>query len=171
MKYAALELEAKLPTPAELDRRLAALERMPALLETSVLERERDERRAQPAPEAFSLHEHVWHLRDIEVLGYVRRLRALAHEAEPFLPDIDGTQLARERRYLELPLEQGLAEFRAAREENVAFVRSLPHAVLGRRGEMEGTGCLTLASLIEMWCNHDAGHEAEIAALPPPRRR
>jgi hypothetical protein len=171
MKYAALELEASLPTPAELELRLVAHERMPDLLSAAVQQREPDERRAQPAPGAFSLHEHVWHLRDIEVLGYARRLRALAREDGPFLPDLDGTRLARERRYLELPLEQGLAELRAARSENVAFVRSLSHAALGRRGEMEGTGCLTLAALIEMWTGHDAGHADEIAALPTPRRR
>lgn len=171
MKYAALEVQASFPTPAELEARLAALERLPAVLATAVRERAPDERRAPPAPDAFSLHEHVWHLRDIEVLGYARRLRALAREDEPFLPDLDGTRLAKERRYLELPLEQGLAELTTARAENVAFVRSLPREALGRHGEMEGVGCLTLASLTEMWRNHDAGHADEIAALPPPRRR
>ncbi|MCE9594941.1 MAG: hypothetical protein K8S98_12195 [Planctomycetes bacterium] len=164
-KYAELERGASVPTKGELRERLDELARMPALLARAVASRNDAARRARPEPDAFSLHEHVWYLRDIEVQGYARRLRALANEREPFLADLDGTRLAAERRYLELPLERGLAEFVAARESNLAFARSLPHDALRRRGELEGVGCITLAELIELWRNHDAGHADEIAAL------
>jgi hypothetical protein len=165
MKYAELERGATLPTEATLRERFDELARMPALLAEVVARTSDGARRTRPAPDAFSLHEHVWHLRDIEVLGYSRRLRALANESEPFLADLDGTRLAVEGRYHELPLERGLAEFVEARESNRAFARLLPLASFGRRGEMEGVGCLTLAELIELWRNHDAGHADELAAF------
>ena len=104
-------------------------------------------------------------LRDIEVLGYSHRLRAVALDNQPFLADIDGTRLAAERDYHSLSLEVGVAEFVAARTENIAFLRSLPDCAFERRGEMEAVGCVTLAKLAEMLKNHDAVHRREIQEL------
>src|SRR5262245_8122269 len=63
----------------------------------------RSRRLQRPAgTDAFSLHEQVWHLRDIEVDGYARRFRAVATQDDPFLPDLDGARLAIERDYRSL---------------------------------------------------------------------
>ncbi len=167
MKYAALEHCEVSATPSEITERLDALERMPAILRSAVALKNADALRARPspAPDAFSLHEHVWHLCDLEELGYSKRWRAIATEAHPFLADVDGTKLAIERRYLELPIAEALDRFERTRASNVAQLRALPHAAFARRGELEGVGCLTLAQLLERWCDHDAVHRSEIAEL------
>lgn len=167
MKYASSVREAVAPSAAEIAARIESLARMPALLRASVAGRTDTRLRARPGPEpdAFSLHEQVWHLADVEALGYAHRARAIATEEHPFLPDLDGTRLALERRYLDLPLAAGLARFEVARAGNLLFLRALPHAAFTRAGELEGVGCVTLAELLARWCDHDAVHAAEIAGL------
>ena len=109
--------------------------------------------------------ENLLHLRDIEIEGYSKRLRRILAEDTPALPDIDGTRLAIERHYNEQPVAPALAEFSAARRENVALLRAVTPADLARKAEMEKVGRITLAQLVQMWREHDAGHRAELAEL------
>ena len=55
--------------------------------------------------------------------------------------------------------------FRAARENNLARLRSLSEADLARKAVMVGVGEVTLAQLIAMWAAHDAGHRRELELL------
>ncbi|MCK6446280.1 MAG: DinB family protein [Planctomycetes bacterium] len=165
MPYAAIALDRPMPTVAELARHFASLADMPAELERALARVAPKRRTLRPAEGSFSLHEHVWHLRDIEVLGYRERLRALLVDDAPFLADLDGTRLAVAGDYHARSLEEGLAEFRRVRAENVARLRALPHAAFARRGELEGVGCVSLAELVLRWLAHDAGHREELAAL------
>lgn len=116
---------------------------------------------------AFSILENVWHLRDIEAEGFTVRIRRLLAEEAPFLPDVPGDRLAIERRYNELPLEEGLDGFRAARAENLFLLRDA-HASLSRSGQLEGVGPVTLAELVGRMLEHDAGHLEEMARLRHP---
>jgi hypothetical protein len=168
MKYTTLDADARVGSRAEIDALIDSLAGMPEFVRGCVNAFDPDalRRRSDASPDAFSLHEHVWHLRDIEVLGYSRRLRALLEEENPFMADIDGARLAAERGYLELPLATGLREFFSARAENVAMLLSLPVAAFQRRGELETVGCSTLFGLIGLWCNHDEGHRGEMRELP-----
>lgn len=167
MKYALPVEPAAPPTRPQIARLVDALERMPAFLRRALDGRgdTRSRTRPGPEPDAFSLHEHAWHLRDLEVVGYSARLRRLATEEQPLLPDVDGTALAVERDYLALPLAEALADFERERAANVARLRALPLAAFERHGELEGVGCITLAQLLERWCDHDAAHRREISAL------
>lgn len=167
MKYAAQSSRSIPVGHGEIAARIDALERMPEFLRATLDDTSESRRRARPGPEpdAFSLHEHVWHLRDIETLGYSARVRAIAREDDPFLPDLDGTRLALERAYLGAPLEPALREFERERAANVALLRALPLEAYERRGELEGVGCVSLADLLDRWCDHDAVHRREIAGL------
>lgn len=167
MKYALAADPGTVVSPREIRARIDALERMPAFLRDAVAGRTDDELRARPAQDAdgFSLHEHAWHLRDLEVIGYSRRIRAVVADESTFLPDVDGTKLASERGYSSLPLADALADFERERAANVAFLRGLPFEAFERRGDLEGVGCISLAGLLERWCDHDRVHRSEIDAL------
>lgn len=143
------------------------LEGMPAHLEGVLAGLSEAQLRHKPGTEAdaFSLAQHVHHLRDIEVEGYSRRLRRMLAEENPALPDIDGTRLAVEGAYNQKPLSPALDDFVAARRANVELLRRLTPADLSRSGEMEGVGRITLAQLLEMWRNHDAAHRVELQEL------
>jgi hypothetical protein len=113
----------------------------------------------------FALVEHVWHLRDVDVLGYAVRLRrALAHD-RPRLPNLDGDALAKQRGYLSKPLAPALAVLLASRAKSVAKLRALRPAQLRRRLVVDGAGELSIGELVVRWRTHDLGHKVEIERL------
>jgi hypothetical protein len=110
--------------------------------------------------ETFSPLEQVCHVRDIEIDGYQVRIGRLLAEADPFLPSLDGYELARQRRYAEADAGDALASFRAARARTVALIESADERALQRRGQFEGYGAVTLAGVIQFLCSHDQQHLA-----------
>ena len=119
----------------------------------------------KPAPDVFSLRENVLHLRDIDVEGYEQRVARVLSEEHPFLPDVDGARLAKERDYNAQPLAPALEAFAASRARSIARLRAVSERDLERTAEMEGVGPLTLRELLQRWLEHDAGHVAEMEAL------
>jgi hypothetical protein len=118
-------------------------------------------------PEAggFSVVEHVWHLADLEAEGYGVRIARLLAEDRPALPDFEGDRIARERRYRERSVPEGLAAFAAARARNVARLRGVSEDAWERDGVQDGVGPVCLQDVARMMAEHDAGHRAEIDAL------
>jgi hypothetical protein len=119
----------------------------------------------KPVPEAFSARENVHHLRDIEAEGYGVRLLRLLGEPDPFLKDLDGSVLARERNYNGRPSGPALEEFALLRAANVERIRRLTPDDLDRKGSWENVGPVTLGKVLELWRDHDRGHLAEIGWL------
>jgi hypothetical protein len=118
----------------------------------------------RPADDYFSLRENVLHLRDIDVEGYEKRVLLILSESDPFLPDVDGAMLARERDYNNQPVAPALDAFAASRARSLERLRG---ADLERTAEFEGVGRVTLRRLLELWVEHDEGHLAEMKALQP----
>jgi hypothetical protein len=116
----------------------------------------------KPAHDVFSLRENALHLRDIDVEGYEKRVQRILAEKHPFLPDVDGARLARERDYNSQPLMPALDAFAASRARSMARLRN---ADLDRTAELEGVGAVTLRDLLARWLDHDAGHLSDIEAL------
>jgi DinB family protein len=116
----------------------------------------------KPAHDVFSLRENALHLRDIDVEGYEKRVERILTEEHPFLPDVDGARLARERNYNSQPLMAALDAFAASRARSMARLRN---ADLDRPAELEGVGAVTLRDLLARWLDHDAGHLSDIEAL------
>jgi acetylornithine deacetylase/succinyl-diaminopimelate desuccinylase-like protein len=106
----------------------------------------------------FSVVENICHLRDIEAEGYAIRIERLLRDDDPLLRDLDGDQLARERRYHEQDLQQALRDFAAARARSVALLASADEAALAREGTFENVGRVSLAKLVAMMREHDAEH-------------
>lgn len=117
-----------------------------------------DELRWNPAAEDFSCLEHVCHLRDIEREWYAVRIWKLLHEKQPFLSDIDGDKLARERNYNNRSLELALDDFSQARKQNVRAISDLSTNQLKRSGTFENLGPITLEKLLLMMLKHDDEH-------------
>jgi len=120
---------------------------------------------AVPGPNgSFSPVEQVWHLADLENMGFAERIRRLRAEDHPLLPDFAGDVVARERNYKSLSLLEGIEEFRRARQRNLAALQSLSTEEWTRDGEQEGYGHISLCDLPSMMVQHDESHREEIVA-------
>ena len=116
-----------------------------------------------PGPDgAFSPVEQVWHLADLEREGFGLRIRRLRTEANPHLPDFDGTKLAHERNYRLLSLAAGLRTFEAAREANIETLQALSSEAWVRSGTQDGVGTVSLCDMPAFMHQHDQAHIAEI---------
>jgi len=151
-------------TRTERDELWSALETMPAFL--------LEQFGSLPAPQttrpgpdgAFSPVEQCWHLADLEREGFAVRIRRLLSDTDPYLPDFDGDQVAKEREYRKRSLPEAIRAFRAARAANLVTLRAVPAAEWSRSGTQEGVGRVALCDLPHMMAEHDASHRAEIAA-------
>jgi hypothetical protein len=112
----------------------------------------------------FAAVEQAWHLADLEVEGYGLRIVRILEEDEPALPDFRGDVVAAERNYIALELEPALRRFEEARARNVEALERAGDRK--RAGNQEGVGRVTLERIAEMMAEHDAGHAAELRALP-----
>lgn len=146
---------------------LASLAAMPDALQHRLAGLTDTQLRFKPGTDTFSVLENVWHLRDIEVEGYARRLTLLLLEENPLLPDLDGSALARERRYNSQPLQAALDAFVASRRESLTMLADVTPAQLERCGSFENVGELSLARLLELWVEHDQEHLKELDDLLP----
>ncbi len=116
-------------------------------------------------PEFFSLRESVLHLRDIDVEGYEPRIRRILSEASPVLADVNGAQLAINRKYNERPVAPALTDLAASRGASLERLKACTEADLERTAEMQGSGTVTLRHLLEMWMQHDADHLNDMVQL------
>jgi len=114
----------------------------------------------------WSLGEHICHLRDIEVEGYMVRIRRILNEDRPSLADINGDQIAAERNYREnCDARSAFESLKTARTGNLELLRSLSDQNLSREGLLEGVGAVSLKSLAEVMQTHDREHLTAIAKL------
>lgn len=144
---------------------IAALRALPEALETKLAGLTDAQLRFRPAAETFSVLESICHLRDIEVEGYACRLRLLLEADNPALPDMDGSALARERRYNQQALQPALESFLIARRGNLQRLAAVTEAELARPGRLDTVGEITLGRLLELWVEHDRGHLRELDEL------
>jgi hypothetical protein len=147
-------------------RTLERLAEMPSRLRNAAAELAGKERfRPSTDALAFSLVEHVCHLRDLEEEGYTVRIRRILREEDPELSDFDGATVAAGRSYLTQDLAAALRDFESARKSNIEMLRALPSAALDRAGRLAGKGRVTLHQLAELMLEHDTGHSAELDDL------
>jgi hypothetical protein len=120
---------------------------------------------SRPGPDnGLSPVEQCWHLADLEREGFGLRMRRLRAEDQPQLPDFDGAAIARERDYRSKSLAEGLAAFRRARADNLAFIVAIGVEEWQRAGVQDGVGPVTLCDIPVMMSEHDAAHRAEVEA-------
>jgi hypothetical protein len=149
----------------KLETLLLTLESTAALLVQAAQELSPQETSCKPAGGGFSFRENVWHLADLEREGFAIRIQRILTEDEPFLSDFDGTRLARERRYNERDVAEGLAAFQEARARNVEALRRAVRSDWKRRALQEDVGRISLEDIPRQMAQHDASHTAEIGGL------
>ena len=141
---------------------LAELASMPQYLEDAFAGLDDEQLRQNGSDGSFSPIEHLWHLADLEVMGFAERIRRLREEAHPRLEDFEGGRIAREGRYKERDWAAGMAVFRRSRGANLDALRRLDAAQWQRRGVQEGVGEISLCDLPSLMAEHDDAHRAEI---------
>ena len=110
--------------------------------------------------EMFSARGQICHLRDIEAMGYHRRIRRMIDEVEPDLESLDSYDLAERLNYGASDAEAALRDFRAAREATLTMLAPLTEAQLARTGTFAEYGRLSLRGLVHLLASHDAQHLA-----------
>jgi hypothetical protein len=116
----------------------------------------------RPADGGFSLAEQVWHLADLEALGWRPRFAQLLDTPRPVLPGIDGDALAVAGRYQQRPWRGAARRFIAERARTLALLARCDTAVLARPVRFAGvpaTGFDLLAALLA----HDQEHRDAMA--------
>ena len=108
--------------------------------------------------EPFTAIEQICHVRDIEIEGYQVRFRRTLEEQAPLLPSIDSEQVAKQRDYGRADAAWVFAQFRAARADTLAMLRTLSPADLERPAVFEGYGPVSMRGLIHYLCSHDQQH-------------
>lgn len=144
---------------------LAKLTATPEQVESLVRGLSEEQLSRNPPSGMFSLRENVLHLRDVDVLGYLERVRLILDEDHPLFPNIDGAKLSKERAYNSQSIGPALEDLRAARATSVARLKGCVVPDLDRQAELEGVGTINLRRLLELWMEHDEGHIKDMAAL------
>lgn len=150
---------------------LHALRTFPATLQTCVADVPHDALDWRPPSwegipsELLTIRQQICHLRDIEADGYLVRFRRLLDETNPTLESIDTYALIEPRGYDGTNVDRAFADFSAARTQTLQMLDALKPNELQRRGQFEGYGAVTVASLIHYLCSHDQQHLAGIQWL------
>jgi hypothetical protein len=150
----------------EYEELIGSLEDTPRIITQLVSDVGESNVRARSREKAWSVVEHICHLRDIEKEGYAVRITKLLNEDQPFLEDIDGDRLAVERDYINQDFNAALEVFVNARAVNIEAIRDLSGGQLSRSGMFGNTGPLTLLDLLNKMCEHDREHINELTQLP-----
>ena len=151
--------------------KMAALARMPGQLKALVTAISQHAWATKPKPDAFSLLEHVCHLRDIDHDGYRERIERILTLDRPVLHDIDGDALAVARDYPRQDLNAACAAFVDGRGRILERLRGLSAADRARKGHMEGVGDMTIDDVVDAMRAHDSEHIEDITALRDTLRR
>ena len=145
-----------------LDQFLDVLAAAPVEVDEIVKARSLDQLRSRRSDDEFSLVENVCHLRDLEIDAYTIRISRILSEERPDLADFDGSRIAIERDYNRQSATEACDEFRRARIENIAKLRTIDESDLRREGLLEGVGAVKLEKLLRLMHEHDTDHISDM---------
>lgn len=118
----------------------------------------------RPDGGGFSLAEHVWHLADIEELGWAPRFERLLFEDRPRLAGVDGDKLAAERRYNERPWRGAARRFIAQRLRTLRALARFDAGSLDTPATFGGRRS-SAGDVLTAMVAHDREHRTEMALL------
>jgi DNA-binding transcriptional ArsR family regulator/uncharacterized damage-inducible protein DinB len=123
----------------------------------------------RPPAGGFSLAEHLWHLADIETLGWTPRFERALAEKRPRLPGVDGDRQATEKRYQEQPWRGAARRFVSQRRRTLRCLARLEPAWLDKPVVFAGRDSC-VGDLLAAMLSHDQEHRAEMARLWATRK-
>jgi DNA-binding transcriptional ArsR family regulator/uncharacterized damage-inducible protein DinB len=117
---------------------------------------------AQPSDGGFSLAEHLWHLADIETLGWRRRFERILAGPGARLAGVDGDRLAIEQRYQQRPWRGAARRFLAQRRASLVALAAFDERLLSRAVVFAGARTRA-GAVIAAAVAHDLEHRTEMA--------
>jgi len=120
--------------------------------------------RWKPDPETWSILEVVNHLLDEEKLDFRVRLEITLFRPDKPWPGIDPQSWVAERRYNERNLAESLDGFLTAREESLAWLRTLSDPNWEASYEAPW-GLMRAGDLMASWVGHDLLHMRQLVEL------
>ncbi len=118
----------------------------------------------QPAGGGFSLAQHLWHLADIDRLGWCERMRRIRSQRRLVLPGVNGDQLAIEHRYQQRPWRGAARRFVAERRRALADLARIDATQMQRPAQFSGQASV-VGDVLAAWLAHDLEHRLEMAPL------
>lgn len=118
----------------------------------------------QPEAGGFSLSQHLWHLADIDSLGWCERMRRIRTQRRPVLPGVNGDRLAAERRYQQRPWRGAARRFVAERRRALADLAQIDATLMQRPVQFSGHPSV-VGEVLSAWLAHDLEHRLEMAPL------
>jgi len=115
-----------------------------------------------PAPGKWSAREILCHLADCELV-FAYRLRQTLAENHHVIQPFDQDQWA--RNYAAYTVSQALALFSAAREWNLALLRSVSPEAMEKQVTHPERGTMTFRTMVETMGGHDINHLRQIEAI------
>ena len=123
-----------------------------------------DQARWKPNPDHWSILEVIHHLYDEEIEDFRAHLDHILYHADQPWPRIDPGGWVTQRRYNQQDPAEMLAKFLAARQESLAWLRSLDapdwHAAITMPW-----GALTAGDMLASWAAHDLLHLRQLVEL------
>jgi uncharacterized damage-inducible protein DinB len=120
--------------------------------------------RQPEAPGKWSILEVVGHLADTEVV-YRYRMRMSVAQPGSAIPDYDQDRWAKQLRYNEAGLEDGLREIEALRSANLAWLERLSDEEMDRAGLHEERGEESVRRIVKLLAAHDLVHRNQIRRI------
>jgi FMN phosphatase YigB (HAD superfamily) len=148
-------LEPAFKTP---DAVLALLTSTPAVLQSLIPDLTEEQWRHEPTREDWAMNEIVCHLRDTEREIHQLQIGLLLERDGAFIPRPENAIWANEREYLNVDGPTALAEFTAARLENLKTLKEQNEEMWSRRARHAIFGPTTFLEAVGFIANHDRLH-------------
>ncbi len=123
-----------------------------------------EQARWRPGPDEWSILEVIHHLYDEEIEDFRAHLDHILYHADQPWPRIDPGGWVTQRRYNEQDPAALLARFLAARQESLAWLRSL-HSPDWQAAFAMPWGALTAGDMMASWLAHDLLHLRQLVEL------
>jgi hypothetical protein len=125
--------------------------------------------RKRPAPGKWSAAEIVAHLADCEIVTGWRMRQILGAPGTPIQP-FDQDVWAAAGHYEKRDARKSAAQFRAAREANLALLKSLTPEQWKHHGMHAERGVETIERIVGMMAGHDLNHLGQVERIVSPKK-
>lgn len=121
--------------------------------------------RWRPDADSWSLLEVINHLADEESADFRARLDCILHRPDDPWTPIDPAAWVLQRRYNQRDLGESLRRFSAARQESLAWLRSLGEPDLNASAPAPWGGRIRAGDMLAAWLAHDLLHLRQLVEL------
>jgi FMN phosphatase YigB (HAD superfamily) len=141
---------------------MAVMLSAPAVLHTLSNALTDDEWRREPTRDDWAVNEIVCHLRDTDLEIHKVQLQLMIEKVDAFIPRPDSSIWANERQYLNTNGRAALAEFTAARMQNIEMVRKMNTSVWSRKARHAIFGPTNFVEVLNFIADHDRSHIRQV---------